>query len=84
MAQLASVSFPARWFDTEGGDFRVATTKFTLGLGPCGKVVTELAIHTDPTASVLVIHQVCEDGSTKQFTYKMSDILGRIVTEVSP
>ena len=82
MAQLTSVSFPARWFDVEGGDYRVATTKFALGPGPCGKVVTELATHTD--GNLLVIHQVCSDASIQQFTYKMSDILGRIHTEVAP
>ena len=84
MPQLVSVSFPARWFDIEGGDYRVGATKFTLGMGLCGKTVTALSVHTDPTASFLVIRQDCDDGSMLHFTYKMSDILGRIITEVAP
>ena len=51
-------------------------TLFSLGRGPCGKVVTRLQYKE--SAERLVITQYCEDGERKEFIYKKSDIKGRI------
>lgn len=56
-----------------------ARVDFQLGLGPCGKVVKDLAAYQ--TENTFTISQTHEDGTSKDFIYQMSDIAGRIVVE---
>lgn len=51
---------------------------FKLGLGPCGKVVTSLMVNDAYEGQYLRIIQVTEDGERKVFTYRFSQIAGRI------
>lgn len=54
-------------------------TKFTLGLGPCGKTVEWL--RWERNLSTCVLTQYHTDGSLKVFTYRDADMLGREVIE---
>jgi len=63
--------------------FAHETCEFALGVGPCGKVVTKLS-STTHVSGTLNIMQTTADGEVKTFTYKLSDILGRIVTTQTP
>lgn len=56
-----------------------ARVDFQLGLGPCGKVVTDLDVYL--TDTTLTLHQEHDDGTRKAFIYQLSDIAGRIVVE---
>lgn len=54
-------------------------TVFILGLGPCGKVVSKLSMSRDE--KFLTIKQTHADGTSKDFIYKLEDIIGRITEE---
>lgn len=52
-------------------------TLFTLGLGPCGKLVDELQL--TESSNYVTIKQVCKaDNEIKSFVYPRSDIEGRV------
>lgn len=51
---------------------------FKLGLGPCGKVVTSLTVSDPYEGTHLRIVQVTEDGERKVFTYRYSQVAGRL------
>lgn len=71
---IKSISFMAR---KPNGDLH--DTKFTLGLGPCGKTVEWL--HWSRGEDDCVLTQYHTDGSLKTFTFKTKDVLGREVIE---
>ena len=73
MTKLVRVKIPAVWF---GG---TAPADFKLGLGPCGKVVTSLAIDYD--ANFVILEQVHADNTYKIFRYRICDLVGRIEEE---
>ncbi|WP_449640131.1 hypothetical protein [Pseudomonas sp.] len=71
------------------GLLKVTEVVFEHGLGPCGRIVTDLDYEVSET--LLVIHQTSfHEGSTrlsralkdnceiKTFVYKMTDVQGRI------
>lgn len=79
--KITSIKFPAFW--DRGRAKSIDLVHFQLGLGPCGKVVTRL--DTEIAQGLLTIRQVHEDGSRKSFIYQLSQITGRIETDlVSP
>ncbi|QPI17185.1 hypothetical protein phiPccP1_00008 [Pectobacterium phage phiPccP-1] len=51
---------------------------FKLGLGSCGKVATSLTVSDPYDGTHLRIVQVTEDGERKVFTYRYSQIAGRL------
>lgn len=52
---------------------------FKLGIGPCGKEVNRLELsYEDDLVFILQTHT---DLSFKRFTYKLSDVVGRIEEE---
>lgn len=57
-------------------DGRYQATQFIIGLGQCGKNVKWFTVKHEDT--LLIIQQHHTDGSRKEFTYRMSDIDGRI------
>lgn len=58
------------------GQLREST--FTLGPGRCGKTVESLdLIHTQESFKITQWH---DDGSKKEFTYRIGDIVGRVQT----
>ena len=71
---IKSISFIAR---KPNGDLHA--TKFTLGLGPCGKTVEWL--HWSRGEDTCVLTQYHTDGSLKSFTFKANDVLGREVID---
>lgn len=74
---LTAIKFPCTWRDGTGRE-HFAVHEFTLGFGPCGKNVVELAMAVNEMGTVLGIVQLCSDGSKKSFTYPLSTVLGRI------
>ena len=85
MVKLISVKVPARWCDNsplhEIGqpEYKHADAMFTLGLGPCGKVVERMDCDVvDGGAPVVAIEQYCTDGTVKAFIYPFSQLTGRI------
>lgn len=71
---IKSISFMAR---KPNGDLH--DTKFTLGLGPCGKTVEWLSWERGDVLCKLT--QYHTDGSLKEFTYKVDEIVGREIVE---
>lgn len=53
--------------------------EFNLGIGPCGKEVNHLALSLED--GLLFILQTHTDLTFKRFTYKLSDVVGRIEEE---
>lgn len=54
-------------------------TRFVLGVGKCGKNVTDLRVNY--RAGWVDIIQTHDDGTFYEFAYKRSDVLGRIQIE---
>lgn len=82
---ITRVRVPAKWQSAHFSekkqlDFGVA--EFTLGVGPCGKLVEKLSCQV--TDEMVMICQDCVDGERKTFYYPMKTITGRIeITENS-
>lgn len=74
--EIQSIKFPVNFWDR--GDYRVAVTQFSLGLGPCGKIAESLEYTL--TGDFLTIIQYC-DGEFKTFIYRVDDLCGRIEIE---
>lgn len=53
--------------------------EYTLGLGPCGKVVSHLRYWRD--GSWLVIQQQHADGTQKEFSYPAHLIITKVTAE---
>lgn len=85
---LKAIRFRASWVDPGSyGLVKAKEVEFKLGLGPCGLVVTALWAKVD--GEILTITQHAYDPKLKwwqdrreikEFSYKMSDVHGRIVT----
>lgn len=73
---IKSIKFPAVWWDEAGRIQRREVVEFKLGEGPCGKTVADLYAHV--ADNCLHIHQRHDDGTSKDFTYQLRDIPGRI------
>lgn len=60
--------------------------EFTMGLGPCGRVVSRLWCRVEPDFRIITQESFEEDGKVpefKEFTYRFMDIMGRIETTTS-
>lgn len=57
-------------------DGRYQATQFIIGLGQCGKCVKHFTVNCSD--GTLRIYQWHTDGTHKEFTYRLSDIDGRI------
>lgn len=68
--RMTSIKFKALF------DGRYQATHFTIGLGQCGKTVKYFT--TKLAEGLLWIYQWHTDGTHKEFTYRLSDIDGRI------
>lgn len=68
------IKVPARWQGKDGWE-HLAVAHFTLGLGSCGKVVTQLGLETMPEG--VLVTQWCGD-EIKQFFYPLHTLTGRI------
>ena len=71
-SKLVGIKFFAKVPNVEGH----VKTEFKLGIGPCGKVVTQL--HLEEREDHFMLTQWCEGGERKEFKYLKSDIAGRI------
>lgn len=58
------------------GSTQLTPALFTTGNGPCGRVVDHLDYFVEENVAHIIQRTEC--GETKRFTYKMSDIHGRI------
>lgn len=74
--EIKSIKFPAKF--VQNCDTVVKQAVFSLGLGPCGKVVKSL--EWTLTRDFLTIIQHC-DGEIKTFIYRVDDLCGRIEIE---
>lgn len=79
--RIQSVKFPSRWrskYDLEG----TGIAEFKLGPGPCGLTVTRIFAWWSANGSLFTVRQHCADGyEFKDFTYRASDITGRVEIE---
>lgn len=57
-------------------------TEFKLGVGPCGKEVTNIQLIEKPDH--YIVTQWCTDGERKEFEYKKEDVAGRIERAYRP
>lgn len=57
-------------------------TEFKLGVGPCGKEVTNIQLTEKPDH--YIVTQWCTDGERKEFEYKKEDVAGRIERAYRP
>jgi len=79
---ITKIRVPAQWrVPSEHKEYetRLATAEFSLGIGPCGKVVTMLEI--EMSDELVNIGQHHEDGSCKNFVYRVCDLTGRVEIE---
>jgi hypothetical protein len=77
---ITKIKVPAHWRSASGQDLD-ATAEFTLGLGPCGKVVTHLDLEIGGDSAFIMVVQVHADGSQKGFYYRIADLIGRVECE---
>ena len=57
-------------------------TEFKLGVGPCGKEVTNIQLVEK--LDHYIVTQWCTDGERKEFEYKKEDVAGRIERAYRP
>ena len=74
---IKRIRFPAEWRDDKGRQHqRIAD--FKLGLGSCGKIVTNLDAEINEMGTVFEITQETNDFEIMTFVYPIHTILGRI------
>jgi hypothetical protein len=83
IAQHQTLATEVRFLCLIPGRAAPVETVFELGMGPCGRVVEDLAYAVGD--GLLVISQGSrgsepDDYQLKNFIYKMDDVRGRIVT----
>jgi hypothetical protein len=74
---VSRVIIPSKWgglYDTE----KAGEALFRLGPGPCGKVVSKLAVTWHGAPDRLVVRQDYTDGPSKDFIYLVKDLTGRV------
>lgn len=76
---ITRLKIPAKYHNNFGHEIIGLAADFTLGKGPCGKIVTKLDISLD--SDWVAVLQVHEDGSTKDFYYHVSQLFGRVEVE---
>ena len=77
---ITKIRVPAR-YDIGGGNI-YAVAEFTLGLGPCGKVVESLHCDWRGTRDdTFYVRQIHVDATHKMFYYRNADLIGRIEIE---
>ncbi len=80
---ITSIKFPVRFWDFCLKQDVTLGAEFKLGPGPCGKVVTQLAVAkgSGPFLQILQFHS---DDTHKAFLYRREDLRGRIEIEYAP
>ena len=81
---ITKIRVPARYYDFDRACTASRLAEFTLGLGPCGKVVQSL--HSGwrgREENIFFIRQVHVDGTEKTFYYRHADLIGCIEIEES-
>ena len=85
--KITNTKFPCVWQppNSPADTFpmpRSAIVEFKLGMGPCGKLVTDLEIETGE--GFVNIGQRYDDGSATSFAYQLHQVVGRIEVESRP
>lgn len=84
---ITKIRVPARFtqcYDDGESHPIKAVAEFTLGLGPCGKVVDSLHCGWNGrNENIFWVRQIHVDGTHKMFYYRHADLIGRIEIEES-
>ena len=76
MSKITRIRFSARFQVDDRSEVRVQQADFKLGLGPCGKEVTEL--ETSYGEHMMEVMQGHSDGTAKRFVYPIAHLTGRV------